>query len=199
MENIFDIVHQTQRGYRKLLNSMSRPGEIENLSCECEDMESYVTCFKGTQLLMLMLLDGEVSFNIQSTNTEKDKNIIKELTGSKVEEFSKSDFIFISEENIEMLNEIICNCKNGSLINPHKSALILFEVPNILDGYNVVLKGPGIKDYKEIRLPKYDKFKTAREDKNIEFPRGIDIVILDKENRIMCIPRTTNIEDRRCL
>lgn len=53
----FDYVHDVQNGYRKVLNSMARPGVVENLNEEASNIDSEIEAYKSTVFMMLMLLD----------------------------------------------------------------------------------------------------------------------------------------------
>ena len=52
-----DLIHDIQSTYRKVLNSMARPGIIENIKDEADKVNVDIDCYKSTFLIMLMLLD----------------------------------------------------------------------------------------------------------------------------------------------
>jgi len=74
-----DKVHDIQKIYRKVLDLMSRPGKIANISDEVKEVQPIVDIFDATFGLMLMLLDMEVSFHIVSANSEKIAQMISQL------------------------------------------------------------------------------------------------------------------------
>ena len=61
-----DLVHDTQKVYRKLLRCMSRPGVIENIKIQSEKIDFDISFYKSTLVNMYVLLDGEATFSIVS-------------------------------------------------------------------------------------------------------------------------------------
>ena len=118
-----DLVHDIQSVYRKVLNSMARPGKIEVLE-EQEKVDMEINFNRGTFLIMLMLLDGEVSFNVVSEKSEEVSNLISEITYSKEKPLEEADYVFVLEDAVEKkLAEAYSLAKVGTLINPNKSAI----------------------------------------------------------------------------
>jgi alpha-D-ribose 1-methylphosphonate 5-triphosphate synthase subunit PhnH len=191
--NSLETIHFIQESYRKLLNTMARPGVIEkledNFSKECE----WIDFLFGTYSIMKMLLDTETSFKIFSLEENKNANIINGLTGAKIKDTNESDFIFVSLDKREDIEEAIKNASIGDLINPEKGATIFIEVEDINKGIKVKLKGPGILGEKNIFLPIESSLIHMRNEKVSEYPTGIDLVFIDKEGNILSIPRTTKI------
>lgn len=186
-------IHFIQESYRKLLNTMARPGIVEkledNFSKECE----WIDFLFGTYSIMKMLLDTETSFKVFSLEEEKNANIINGLTGANIKDVYESDFIFVSLDKNECVDEVIKSLKVGDLINPEKGATLIIEVKNIYKGIEVKLKGPGILGEKNISLPMKESWINLRNEKVSEYPTGIDLVFIDIEGNILSIPRTTKI------
>ncbi len=191
----FDYIHDVQKIYRKLLDSMSKPGKINNIKEETDKIELHCEGLsKGVMGLAHTLL------NLESTFYIKDKlkqNYIKLHTLSKIKNISKSEFIFVEKENytnIELIN-IMDECEIGDLENPHLGATLIIEVSNIENDGNLLFRGPGIKTKNSFRVKDLDvEFFQKREEINMDFPLGIDIILVDKLGNIGCIPRTTKVE-----
>lgn len=188
-----DLVHDIQHAYRKVLNSMARPGTIEKLE-ESEKINLEVGCYKSTFLTMLMLLDGEVSFNIISKNSDDICNLISQVTYSNVKEVEEADYIFVLEDSIDELCNIYGVAKFGTLNDPNKSATIIAEFNNIDNSEDLELYGPGIKDKTNISLNINNNWVETRALKNKEYPLGVDAIYLDKEFNVISLPRTTQIK-----
>lgn len=182
------MIHDIQNGYRKVLDSISRPGDYVNLKNESKSLESVL------MFLAVMLLDGEVSFSLVGNHSEELSKKIIQFTYSKIDDYKEADYIFIREDvsDIEKL-KIIKDCKSGTLIDPQKSATLIIQVEDLKVGERVSLKGPGIRGSKEIVIPLSKAIINERRNKNIEFPLGVDLVIIDKKLDIISIPRTTEI------
>ncbi|MBU3112534.1 phosphonate C-P lyase system protein PhnH [Clostridium lacusfryxellense] len=189
-----DLVHDTQKAYRKLLNCMSRPGVIESIKEQSEKIDFDISFYKGTLINMYMLLDGEVTFNIVSNNTEEITKFVNQLTYAKATTLEEADFIFILRDAREnSLGDAFKNAKIGTLIDPHKAATIIVEVEKLTTDRKYLLKGPGIEDLCQVNIITQCLFVEERKSKNIEYPLGVDTVFIDKEDQIMCLPRTTSI------
>ena len=57
-----------------------------------------------------------------------------------------------------------------------------------------MLTGPGIKKENYMQVKIKGDWLGEREKKNIEYPLGIDMILLDEESNVMCLPRTTQIK-----
>ncbi len=191
--NSLETIHFIQESYRKLLNTMARPGVIEKLEDNFSKECNWIDFLFGTYSIMKMLLDTETSFNIFSLEENKNENIINGLTGAKIKDTNESDFIFVSLDKRENIKDAIKNANIGDLINPEKGATIFIEVKDINKGIKVKLKGPGILGEKNIFLPLESSLIHMRNEKVSEYPNGIDLVFIDKEGNSLSIPRTTKI------
>lgn len=192
---MLDLVHDIQTSYRKVLNCMSRPGSIENLACQIEKVDIDVDFSRSTLIMMYMLLDAEVSFKIVSHEEEKISKLVNQLTYGKYTSLEEADFIFIMKDADEdMVEQAFKAAKIGDLIDPHKSATIVVEVEEISGNKELMLTGPGIKKENYMQVKIKGDWLGEREKKNIEYPLGIDMILLDEESNVMCLPRTTQIK-----
>lgn len=183
------MIHKVQNAYRSILYSMARPGDVCDISKEGEDLDSPLI------LLSIMLLDGEVSFNLVSKEEINLSKTITQLTYSKVKSIEDTDYLFILDDVEEQEKiGIIKMCKVGDLVDPQKATTVIVQVEDIKSGIECILKGPGIKDMKDRVIPLDKEVLNIRNEKNIEYPLGIDMIIVDKKSKVMCIPRTTVIE-----
>ncbi|MGL5354827.1 MAG: phosphonate C-P lyase system protein PhnH [Clostridium sp.] len=190
----FDIVHNTQKSYRKVVDSMSRPGIVNKLKNECEKINFDISINKGILLLMIMLLDREVTYCIESENKETYIKEISQLTYSKQTNCEKTDFLFVlKDSSLSKSYEALEKVKVGTLIDPQKSTTIIYEVDNIYGNKKFKIMGPGVDGEKEISINISDELLIIREIKNVEYPLGVDFIFIDKDYNIMCIPRTTSI------
>lgn len=197
-----DMIHDIQSTYRKVLNTMSRPGIIENLCTEALKVDINVTCYNSTFLVMIMLLDREVSFNIVSKNSESLSNLISQMTYAEAKPVEEADYIFVLRDECDQcLGEVIQNAKIGDLIDPNKSASIIAEFDNFNgfdekteDNLKLLFKGPGIKEVQEVNISGNTHWINKRREKNEEYPLGIDLICIDKNENVLSIPRTTHID-----
>ncbi|MBN2547311.1 MAG: phosphonate C-P lyase system protein PhnH [Spirochaetes bacterium] len=195
-DKIFDIVHDSQKVFSIILKAFSFPGRIFKIPeidflCDYE-LQKYIAVFG------LTLLDFETTFHVidDSTDSLFKKYIIKN-SQAEYSGLSDADFIFVINT---YLSDSINNIKKGSLIDPSKSAVLVYLLENIADTskgseYTVKLSGPGIKEKKYLHL---NNFKECEIKKwisvNKEFPLGVDIVLISKNGEIAAIPRSIKIE-----
>jgi alpha-D-ribose 1-methylphosphonate 5-triphosphate synthase subunit PhnH len=189
---VIDLVQDTAKSYRKLLDSFSRPGEIFSLADYTKNIDIETPFFDSTLLISYILLDGEVSYNIVDPKVRESKDLISRLTYSNLKSFEQSDYIFLTlNGDQELKKEAILQSKVGSFENPHKSATIICEVESLFEGDSYIFKGPGIKTQNKIQLNFLNNWLKIRNFKNKEFPLGIDMIFIDREDNLMSIPRTT--------
>lgn len=190
----FDFVHDIQKIYRKLLDSMSKPGTINNIEKNIESLEIYSTLPKEMMALAYTLLNIESKFYIDNKDEEK---YIKLHTFAQEKSIEKAEFILIDSEKYDenKILEIMDKTSVGSLENPHLGATLIFQVKEIKNEDEYILKGPGIKEKAFLYIDGLSKkILKKREEMNSEFPLGIDLILIDKLGNITCLPRTTKLE-----
>ncbi|WP_121614451.1 phosphonate C-P lyase system protein PhnH [Mesobacillus foraminis] len=194
-----DVVHDLQSVYRKVVNATSRPGTISDLSHEALSVEKVpVQCAASIWVLALTLLDQEVTFKVYSTQAEKASRAINQLTYAKPVEVNEADFIFVLPDAEEgSLEEAIESGKHGTLMNPHNSATIIVEAENVNEGVELLLTGPGIQTSTSVKVCLTGDWIASRNQKNREYPLGIDLMIIDKEHQLLSLPRTTQIIENK--
>jgi alpha-D-ribose 1-methylphosphonate 5-triphosphate synthase subunit PhnH len=193
----FDMVHDIQTAYRKLVTSMSRPGIITSIKEESNKLNIETGCFRSTDVLILMLIDIETGFSIHGKNKESAEQIINQVTYAKSTDINEADFIIICEDvNEEEIKSIIEKAKTGTLNDPHSAATIIIEVESLSNDKQLCLKGPGIKDEAFVKVDLKNSWIEARNRKNAEFPLGVELIFTDRENNLMCFPRTTRVNGK---
>lgn len=185
MQTIYSDVERTQPVYRSLLQAISMPAKLTTLPLG-EIWE------EGLYAITETLFDHEVSFCVISDNPEKITNRIFSITKAKLAGPESADYIIINKTTDMELFE---NIKKGTPAYPDNSATIIYLLPeNIEYPCRVVFEGPGIDGRITVEnslLPEEEwlQIKSA----NSEFPLGIDIIIITKDNHVLCIPRSTKI------
>ncbi|MCL2519345.1 MAG: phosphonate C-P lyase system protein PhnH [Oscillospiraceae bacterium] len=169
----FDVVFDSQKIFRLILEAMSNPTRIVNISKYGDD-SVFLT-------VAMTLLDNEVSFNTCGNETLSEE--ISSLTLAKRESLEYADFIFASDINC------IENVKCGTLADPHKSATVIIRN----DGEpacQLTFEGPGINDRAMVQVTQivYDAV-TLRDAQNYEYPQGIDLIFVSGAGELFAIPR----------
>ena len=170
---------------------------MENLEDEAIKVDIDIDFYKSTFVIMFMLLDREVSFNVISNNSVDISSLVSQMTYAKVKPIEEADYLFVINDSCdERLEEICSKSKIGNLVNPNKSATIIAEFDEIGNNHSLEFTGPGIKDVNKVCISGNTNWIKSRKIKNEEYPLGIDIICLDKKSNVLCIPRTTNIKEK---
>ncbi|MDR3599247.1 MAG: phosphonate C-P lyase system protein PhnH [Desulfosporosinus sp.] len=189
-----DLVHDIQSAYRQTLDSMSRPGLINNISTQADKVTMEISCYNSTLVLVLMLIDTEVKFKVCSEREAEVAKLINQLTYAKATEVESADYILVlndvKEDDLETAFRM---AYSGDLLDPHKAATIIIEVDAVSNDRNLTLTGPGIEKECYINVKAIDRWVDLRAEKNSEYPLGIDLIFTDRANNILCLPRTTQI------
>ncbi|MFD0681907.1 MULTISPECIES: phosphonate C-P lyase system protein PhnH [unclassified Paenibacillus] len=189
-----DLVHDIQTAYRKLLDSMSRPGRIADLSEEANNLDTDTICLPASQLLALMLLDTEVSFKVVSEREAHVTHLFNQLTYAKTAETDQADYIFVlSDAAPGDLALALETAKIGDLIDPHHSATLIVETDGISSDAEFKLTGPGIQDSVLAQVKTKDDWMEIRAERNAEYPLGLDLIFIDASHHLFCLPRTTQV------
>ncbi|WP_342388847.1 phosphonate C-P lyase system protein PhnH [Salinicoccus bachuensis] len=181
------LVHETQRHYRELVDLFSRPGEVRRSKFDTPNFTSYSDAVLAT---VLTLFDNEIFFN---TADRKDADEFLTLTGGQhTKDFGKSDFIVVKAE--ELNAGLMEGARIGTLASPEKSTTFIIEVASIGEGHAYILQGPGIKTANTLEMTLDPEWIVWRNTLCSEFPLGVDLVIIDRTDRMAVIPRTTTVE-----
>jgi len=184
-------IHYMQRLYRSLLDTMARPGSIEQL-----EPYAYQACpseFHYVIGIAITLLDQEVSFHETSISKELTPHL-QLLTRSTVKLLHESDYILVHKGAAPDLTE----AKRGTDLYPDQSATIIIQVSRIYDDregeVRLKLLGPGIKSEQMLSLDGLNRELLPELLLNSgRFPLGLDWILVDDEGRVCCLPRSTKI------
>ena len=182
------VADQEQRAFRALLDAMSRPGTIHTLP----EARATDGVWGSALVVMQGLLDHEVTFAVEADDRSVHEQILRR-TGARSDVLAGADYVLTDAahavEVIEMVSE-------GYLEEPERSATVVVRVDAIGSGaLRASLSGPGIESVQPLSLDGLDVAALhALIERNVVYPTGIDIVLVDPQGRIACLPRSTRIE-----
>jgi alpha-D-ribose 1-methylphosphonate 5-triphosphate synthase subunit PhnH len=199
----FDSVYDSQKVFRLILEAMSNPTRVVNISeyavklfgdypgfMDNNPSAVYSTRSLAFLALALTLLDNGISFNTCENQSLTDE--IVSLTHAKTEKIEAADFVFVCEPND--IENVIVTVKCGTLSDPHKSATVIIRN----DGepvYRLIFSGPGINGKATIQATQtVKKAIELRDAQNYEYPQGIDLIFLSSNGGLLAIPRLTQME-----
>lgn len=192
---MIDLVHDIANSYRLLIHANSYPGNVYSIQEFISNNSIDVPFFEPTLLFVYMLLDAEVTFAVVGDKDKEATHLISRLTFAKEIDIESADFIFILSTASETETEqAVKYAKIGTLIDPHNAATIICEVDSVTSGNEEILYGPGISGEKRVSLNMFKEWKKLRYKKNIEYPLGIEMYLIDKFGDILALPRTTQVK-----
>ncbi len=188
-----DAVHDLQLVFRKILAAMAGPGAIVDLSREAELLDLDLPLNKGILLVALALLDAETSFAVVSDDTAAQSDAISHMTYAKAAEQGQADFVFVMGGTAAA--EAIARARSGSLVDPHLGATLVIEARSLGEDGRLLLSGPGIESTARLKVDMEGGWVAARAAKNVEFPLGVDLILVDPRFRLAALPRTTVVRE----
>lgn len=200
----FSQVHNTQEIYRTLLQAMSRPGLVCEISEHMNGIDIPAGTSKPAAAIALTLLDGEVSFTLLMPGHEEWIETIRRLTYCKLVNISAADYIFTEGiESLSLITLIQSQVKIGTLASPEKSATIFIRVQDFIttntsvqaQACSLIMTGPGIETQTICYITGLSlEWIDSRASLIEEYPLGVDIVLYTEQGKLIAIPRTTIVE-----
>lgn len=197
-----DPVHDTQRTFRKIMEAMASPGSIVELGEEASRVDIELPIGKGLLLVALTLLDSETSFAV-TTADKRDWTLqivrgiareIARLCYAKAVPVSEADFVFALGRG-KAAAEAIAAARAGTLLDPQLGATVVAEAGRLEREGNLLLRGPGIEESARLGVDLDPSWIAERERKNLEFPLGVDLILVDSVSRLAALPRTTSVAE----
>ncbi len=189
----YSEVFDSQKIFRKILDSMARPGKINNL------VEVRITpplqLNTSSALIGFALLNPDVSFYSVNNQDEVNEYLKVNTSSTPALSINDADFVFIHGN---AMDEIIGSIKKGELEYPEDNATLIIDVEKIEtlptdQSCQLILRGPGVKSEEIIYIKGIaNEILAEIKNANNEYPLGIDVILSDKEGNIICIPRTNN-------
>ena len=183
----FDFVLDTQRVFRVVLDCLANPGRVGALVPSAQKLGMAQCCLLA---LGATLLDNEVTFCAAGDGALAGQ--LAALTLSRQAPAEKADFLFLPAGSWGRMEALLQAAKPGDMVDPHKSATLVLEVPALMGEERYTLTGPGIDGSLELLLsaPVAQAIR-ARDRRELSFPLGLDLFFLDPAGRLLCLPRTT--------
>lgn len=168
-----------QRVFRELVEALSRPGDIRDLS----------TCVDGAsaqRTVLATLMDGEMTLaDPHGQIAAADWPLLQAKPGAT----ESARYIVADGHRAPDFQPVL-----GSLESPEFGSTLFIEVDGVGQGaLSLELTGPGIDGRRALRLTGlHPDWLTRRADWVGGFPLGVDLLLSDA-TRIVALPRTTHI------
>lgn len=184
-----NLIHDSQSAFRVLLDALSRPGTIKQISAQLTPVSGLNTACAAA---CLTLFDLETQVWLQPELDEEAKDWLLFHTGCRfTEDTQQADFAVICNLN-NMPN--LSQFKQGTPVYPEDSTTLLIQVETFSDASSQkrILTGAGIN--KQITMPINlpDNFYQRWQQNHNSYPQGIDIYFFSKA-QVIGLPRTSQV------
>jgi alpha-D-ribose 1-methylphosphonate 5-triphosphate synthase subunit PhnH len=187
----YDIVFDAQEHFRLLLDSMSRPGKINTFPV----IELFPPdgLNQGAALTGFALLNPDATYFISGDNAENIADYLLINTAAQQAEISTADYIFIPQAYFD---ESLSGARIGTPTYPEDSATFIVDCELISEAphgnsLQITLSGPGVNGEANVFVSGIspDLLDFVKE-QNSEYPLGVDLIITDGYNNVICVPRS---------
>lgn len=183
----FDEVFDSQKTFRRILDAMANPFRKININDISKKMYGD---YPHMLTIAMTLLNNEVSYYV--CGDEELSEQVNLLTHAINTDCSEADYIFVTDS--KYLENVIEQAKSGTLVDPHKGAVIIIYNDGLED-VNESFYGPGINGIVNISMTKTMINSIYSRDSQIyEYPTGIDFMFVTEDGTVQCIPRLVRKE-----
>jgi alpha-D-ribose 1-methylphosphonate 5-triphosphate synthase subunit PhnH len=194
-ETVYNEIFDSQRHFRTILDSMSRPGKLNRFAPI--PLTPAAGLAKPAAYVGLALLNADVSFHAELLGPEA-VAYLRVNTHAQAAAPGLADFFFVrgTDSGAEAL---IAEAKLGLPAYPETGATFVFQVSRLgkssnIGGLQLELTGPGIENREIIFVEGLNPdLISAIKTRNVEFPLGLDAMFVSEDESIMCLPRTTRV------
>lgn len=194
---MLDPAVHTQATFRTVLDAMARPGTPRALPMI--DRVCPVRSCRAAAAVLLTLLDHEVTFAVLAPGPSDESReaiaaYLAGATGSRQVPAAEADFILAMGS---LPRAALASLKRGSPAYPDEGATVLVQTGRVSASPSVAveLSGPGIESASVrgllVGLDADDVRALAIV--NGEPPCGVDLMLVDAEGQITCLPRSTAV------
>lgn len=183
-------VFQSQMTFRHIMKAMAEPGLVIDCSSAIVPPDPLLP---NAAAVLCTLCDADTSVFIDQ-NTPRNTTLadwVRFQTGAEVVTSENCDFAMIVDaQKMPTLDRFSV----GTAEYPDRSTTLILQVQSMAGGPKLSLTGPGIetvRTFEALGLPEH--FLMSWQNNHALFPRGVD-VILTTEEAIVCLPRSTQIE-----
>ena len=190
----YDIVFDAQQHFRLLLDSMSRPGKIN--SFPVIDILPPEGLSQAAALVGFALLNSDVTCFIAGDKVNDVSGYFLVNTGTQHAEISMADYIFLPENYYA---DDLSEARIGVPTYPEDSATLVALAGHVDEhpfegSWQITLKGPGVNGESIVYVSGINPLLLDFiKEQNSEYPLGLDLIIADRGNQILCIPRSNTI------
>jgi alpha-D-ribose 1-methylphosphonate 5-triphosphate synthase subunit PhnH len=195
-ETTYQEIQDSQRHFRTLLDSMSRPGKLNRFAPVA--LTPPPGLHRAAAYVGLALLNADASFHAESLSPAAVDYLRANTHAPVASQPTQADFIFVN--GLEpRADGLLAEARVGQPAYPETGASLVVQVSTLgksshTGGLQLELVGPGIESREIVFVHglRAEILQTLRV-KNQEFPLGIDLILVSEDETLLCLPRTTKI------
>ncbi|TCS64287.1 phosphonate C-P lyase system protein PhnH [Varunaivibrio sulfuroxidans] len=184
--------HDSQRVFRSVLEAMSHPGRVVDF----DDLpEPPLPLYPSSAAICLGLADFETPLWIDDAiaASAQTVNHLKFHCACPITTVPGAARIALHADSLSCAD--LARFCRGTDVRPEISTTVIVQVESFEEGRGKRLDGPGIDGARRLSVGGVpERFWSSLRENNAQFPRGVD-VILCVRSAIVCLPRTTRVED----
>lgn len=199
-----DAVYDTQATYRLCVQALAMPGTIVDLAPMARRVDAPDASSRAAILLAHVLLDAETSFAVVSPDAAADADAVRQRTYARLAAVPEAAFVFVlgGQDPTAAIHQ----ARVGTLEDPHLGATVVIEVDALAPGLEalhptaggsrglgLVLRGPGVESVTSLAVAAPFDWVGARNARVRAYPLGIDLMLVDRHQQLVAIPRTTHL------
>jgi alpha-D-ribose 1-methylphosphonate 5-triphosphate synthase subunit PhnH len=194
-ETVYHEIHDSQRHFRTLLDSMSRPGKLNRFAPV--GLTPPASLGKTAAYTGLALLNADVSYHADLLGADA-ADYLRVNTHSHPAAPAAADFLFFAGDDVRAA-DLIRDAKVGQPAYPETGATVVVMVSRLgksshVGGLQLELTGPGIESREIVFVEGLrPEILAMLAEKNREFPLGVDAIFVSADETLLCLPRTTRV------
>jgi alpha-D-ribose 1-methylphosphonate 5-triphosphate synthase subunit PhnH len=189
----WDLARDTQATFQVLLAALAGPGTVVKLPVAARGgpVNPWLAA------VLITLLDAELSLAVEPFDGSVElERFVRERTRAAVAPAREADFVVAPAARCEP--GLCRRLRRGSAEWPDESASLILLVESLdqtrAGGPELLFGGPGVAPGRALRLGELSPaLPAARADACADYPRGIDLYLLDRAGRLVALPRATTI------
>ena len=185
----YNDILSLQQVFKNIMDAFSRPLKPYSIQSVSDNGPHVYEDGVAIRDICCVFLDSTVSYYVHGD--DKLSADIMEITYSNPAEIEKADFVIIKKVDGSIPWEKI---KPGTLVNPHKGATVIVEIPQIHGDEIIVARGPGIDGQATCHVsPDIARCLIETSKLNIEYPMGYELIFVTPSGEVCAAGRRINI------
>ncbi len=191
----YDPVHDAQRHFRGLLDSMAHPGQIRDL--DCQPLAPADGLDPAAAAVTLALLNRDCTFAAFGYPDAVIDYLRQNTRCPLARSGSEAEYLLFARDSVDLA--VLASANTGDPAYPETGATVLIQVNALAPGglgadtLTVTLQGPGVDGSIRFQMSGVSSAVLGiLREKNDEYPLGVDTIFTCGE-RLVSMPRSSRL------